>query len=362
MTHLPSFFETSKSLNKEEVLRNLFTSQIADVSSTKGLHLHPHIVLVCELDLLTIKLTTYEYINNEFNWADCLFNRLCTLSVLAYASSLKKHDFIRLTSPFGQLLAQEAHFGYGKLLSEVVREQQETCKTYKNGKERRKAALGFDCSDITAKSKKMLMSLEQTLVQSQVIREGKKHSGVEGATVSQPGAEQNHSQGNSMKRMAQMKRSRRHTCFGPVPERFDIIGISETWWNETCDWSALLDSYRLFRRDRQGRRGEGVALYLIEELEHMDLTVGNGTVKSLCIRIKGKTNNVDIIMRVCYRPPSQDADANKLFFEELRDVSKSTALVLMGDFNLPEINWEHHTAGTTQARRFLKNLDDNFME
>ncbi|KAJ7408465.1 hypothetical protein BTVI_59468 [Pitangus sulphuratus] len=34
----------------------------------------------------------------------------------------------------------------------------------------------------------------------------------------------------------------------------------------------------------------------------------------------------------------------------------------MGDFNLPEINWEHHTAGTTQARRFLKNLDDNFME
>ncbi|RMC15498.1 hypothetical protein DUI87_07690 [Hirundo rustica rustica] len=39
----------------------------------------------------------------------------------------------------------------------------------------------------------------------------------------------------------------------------------------------------------------------------------------------------------------------------------STALVLVEDFSLPEINWEHHTAGTTQAQRFLKNLDDNFV-
>ncbi|KAJ7409195.1 hypothetical protein WISP_116171 [Willisornis vidua] len=35
---------------------------------------------------------------------------------------------------------------------------------------------------------------------------------------------------------------------------------------------------------------------------------------------------------------------------------------IMGDFNLLEINREHHTAGTTWARRFLKNLDDSFME
>lgn len=34
----------------------------------------------------------------------------------------------------------------------------------------------------------------------------------------------------------------------------------------------------------------------------------------------------------------------------------------MGYFSLPEINWEHHRAGATQARRFSKDLDDNFME
>ncbi|TRZ18654.1 hypothetical protein HGM15179_008452 [Zosterops borbonicus] len=34
----------------------------------------------------------------------------------------------------------------------------------------------------------------------------------------------------------------------------------------------------------------------------------------------------------------------------------------MGDFNSPEINWEHHTAGKIGARIFLKNLDDDFIE
>ncbi|KAJ7411703.1 hypothetical protein WISP_101529 [Willisornis vidua] len=63
-----------------------------------------------------------------------------------------------------------------------------------------------------------------------------------------------------------------------------------------------------------------------------------------------------------YTIKDKNDDTNELFFDKLRDTSKSTGLVLMEHFNLPEINWEHHTAGTTWARRFLKNLDDNFME
>ncbi|KAJ7415274.1 hypothetical protein BTVI_38760 [Pitangus sulphuratus] len=63
-------------------------------------------------------------------------------------------------------------------------------------------------------------------------------------------------------------------------QKFDITGISETWWDESCDWSALLDGYRLCRKDMQGRRGRGVALRVIEGLECMELTVGNGTVEN----------------------------------------------------------------------------------
>jgi len=33
-------------------------------------------------------------------------------------------------------------------------------------------------------------------------------------------------------------------------ESYDLIVITETWWDESCDWNVALDGYRLFRRDR----------------------------------------------------------------------------------------------------------------
>ncbi|GAB0208021.1 mitochondrial enolase superfamily member 1 [Grus japonensis] len=142
---------------------------------------------------------------------------------------------------------------------------------------------------------------------------------------------------------------------------YDVIGISETWWEESCDWCAVMDGYRLFRRDRQGRRGGGVALYVTEGLDCTGLSVGDDTVESLWVRIKGQANKGDVVVGVYYRPPSQDDATDELFFKELREASRSTALVLMGDFNLPDVNWEHHTADTSRSRSFLKHLDDKFL-
>ncbi|TRZ16447.1 hypothetical protein HGM15179_010625 [Zosterops borbonicus] len=51
----------------------------------------------------------------------------------------------------------------------------------------------------------------------------------------------------------------------------------------------------------------------------------------------------------------------ELLFEELVDPSKSTALVLMEDFNKVNFSWEHHTAGTNRSRRFVEHSDDFFM-
>lgn len=95
-------------------------------------------------------------------------------------------------------------------------------------------------------------------------------------------------------------------------QRFGIVGVRETWWDDSCDWSALLDGYRLLRKDRQGRRGGGGALYVMEDLECMEFTVGNGTVESLWVRIKGQTNNADAIVGAYHRRPTQDDDADEL--------------------------------------------------
>jgi len=49
-------------------------------------------------------------------------------------------------------------------------------------------------------------------------------------------------------------------------ESYDPVAITETWWDECDDWSAAVNGYRLFRKDRQGRRGGGVALYMTGKL------------------------------------------------------------------------------------------------
>jgi len=38
-------------------------------------------------------------------------------------------------------------------------------------------------------------------------------------------------------------------------ERCGLIAITETWWDESHDWSVVIDGHRLFRRDRWGKRG-----------------------------------------------------------------------------------------------------------
>ena len=33
-------------------------------------------------------------------------------------------------------------------------------------------------------------------------------------------------------------------------ESYDLVAITEIWWDESHDWSAAINGYRLFRRDR----------------------------------------------------------------------------------------------------------------
>ena len=43
-------------------------------------------------------------------------------------------------------------------------------------------------------------------------------------------------------------------------ENCDLVAIMETWWDCSHNWSAAVDGYQLFRRDRQGRRISDMAV------------------------------------------------------------------------------------------------------
>ncbi|TRZ08055.1 hypothetical protein HGM15179_019054 [Zosterops borbonicus] len=139
------------------------------------------------------------------------------------------------------------------------------------------------------------------------------------------------------------------------------VAIKEMWWDDSHDWSTAMGGYKLFRRDRRGRRGEGVALYIREALDAIELEINDDKVECLQVRITGKATKANILVGLYYRPLNQDEEVDELFYKQLEDVSRSPALVLVGDFNLPDICWELNTAEKRQSRRFLECMEDSFL-
>ena len=84
----------------------------------------------------------------------------------------------------------------------------------------------------------------------------------------------------------------------------DLVAITETRWNHAHDWSAAMDGYKLFRKDRQGRRGGGVAPYVRECFHVTELMAGGDKVESLWVKIRGRADKADILVGVCYRLPN----------------------------------------------------------
>ena len=84
----------------------------------------------------------------------------------------------------------------------------------------------------------------------------------------------------------------------------ELTAIMETWWDESHDWNTSTEDYRLFRRDRQGRRGGRVALYVRKwiDCEELCLTDSHNQVESLQVKIKDWSGIGHLVAGVCYRP------------------------------------------------------------
>lgn len=80
--------------------------------------------------------------------------------------------------------------------------------------------------------------------------------------------------------------------------------------------------------------------------EHFDITelrAGDDMVESLRVRIRVKTNKVDILVGVHCRMPDQDEETDEAFSEQLTGVVQSLAFVLMGNFSFPGVPWLEFT-------------------
>ena len=122
----------------------------------------------------------------------------------------------------------------------------------------------------------------------------------------------------------------------------------------------MIEDYRLFRRDRLGRRGGGIALYVRKWL-FLFLRNSHDQVESFWVKMKDWSNKGHLVARDCYRPSDQGKPVHQAFLLWLQEVLCSRALVLMGDFNHLDICWDSSKARSRQPRRFLESVEDKFL-
>ena len=126
-----------------------------------------------------------------------------------------------------------------------------------------------------------------------------------------------------------------------------FVGVCETWLSpDIADAEVCYNfpGYSVFRSDRIGRQGGGVALYLSDSLSgDVIASFDNGVCQALVVMI----HQINSCICVCYRPPDTRMSE---FSEMLQGVDSALSslpdptpnIVIMGDLNFPRscIHWQ----------------------
>ena len=147
-------------------------------------------------------------------------------------------------------------------------------------------------------------------------------------------------------------------------EELDIIAVTETWLTEeilTSEYS--VQGYTLIRRDRKDllkSKGGGVAFYVkddINVLERDDIKEKHFPETLWCeIEVKSEKT----VLGVLYRAPDCLTINNEAMYSLINKVGKEN-VVIMGDFNFPELKWSARS-NTLHEHPFITCINDNFLE
>ena len=146
-------------------------------------------------------------------------------------------------------------------------------------------------------------------------------------------------------------------------ENIHVIAITESFIKtNTIDLPSEynLASYKLFLRDRHQGRGGGIALYVKSCLNPIEITTTADTrVEHMCVQLNTKT--AKLYINVIYRRPNQPVEVDIAMYKSLEESIRDRETIILGDFNLPQINWTSITGVDGESYRLIEFVEDNFL-
>ena len=135
----------------------------------------------------------------------------------------------------------------------------------------------------------------------------------------------------------------------------DIVSGTESWLNHTIRSSEVFPSeYTVYRKDRS-KLGGGVFLLIHKDIISSEETELKADCETIWARIK-LLKNKDLILGTFYMPHRNDRDLNELnkVLSNLANKKDQKHTVLTGDFNCPDVNWEHGFVKTGAPERSVQ--------
>ena len=132
-----------------------------------------------------------------------------------------------------------------------------------------------------------------------------------------------------------------------------LFCITETWLTESVSINELY--FIVYRRDR-GSRGGGVLVAISRDLPSK-LYFVSSHIEFIAIQI---FSHPSILLCCLYLPPGslQDSDFCLILNSVLRSLPVDQEIILLGDFNLPGVNWSSYTGILSSDSNFCDLLVD----
>jgi len=144
----------------------------------------------------------------------------------------------------------------------------------------------------------------------------------------------------------------------------EVIGITESWGNDDISDSEFsVPGYDLFRSDRtSGHRGGGVLLFVRNTLKAVEVKLSNKFRDQIWCRVKIRHND-ELLIGVCYRSQNTNivGQTNDDFLCDMLAEVRGKPLLLMGDFNFPDIDWTISHGHSSSSQNFVDYIEDGFL-
>ena len=140
-----------------------------------------------------------------------------------------------------------------------------------------------------------------------------------------------------------------------------IIGITESWENnDITDAELGLECYVMFRKDRMGKRGGGVLLYIKETIPAYEVQLQEEADCKKALWCNLVTGHTTITIGVVYRCPNITIQNNEKIPNAISELSKGDCIT-MGDFNHGNIKWDSQQSTGVEDQKLLCLVQDNFL-